>query len=183
MASGSNTRLNGCSVVLMTFRVTWKSHIRQAWTTIFYAALVPIVPIYLHYRHGIEDVTFAAVTTASGFFCLILVPHILIHFRYAMVSHGVTVDFDSQNRRVTFSSGDDVSVINDRDIKSLDMVLTRSLARDGIDVYPWQLYGYATINLHSGGQFLITSLQVPRMKIPYEFRDINVQEHLYCWPS
>ena len=77
----------------MTFRTTWKNHIRQAWPIIVYAALPVIVPIYLHFRHEIEDVTLATAIT-SGFFGLILVPHLLIHVRYTKVSRGVIVDFD-----------------------------------------------------------------------------------------
>lgn len=165
----------------MTFLVTWKSHVRQAWPIIFYATLPIIIPVYLSYVHGIEDVKFGTIL-AFAFFGLILVPHFLIHYRYTILSSGVTVKFDGQHKKITFKSRDDQKVVHDHDIASIDMVLTRSLARDELIAYPWQAYGYAIIRLRSGEKLLITSLLVPRMKIPYEFRELNVRESLYCWP-
>jgi hypothetical protein len=146
----------------MTFRASWKNHVRQAWSIVLYASLPIIVPVYLHYEHGIEDLRFATLV-ASAFFGLVFVPHFLIHLRYTLLSTGVSVQFDDLDRTITIKSRDQVKVIHDHDIESVDMVLPRSLARDEISVYPWQVYGYATLNLLSGENVLITSLVLPEL--------------------
>ena len=163
------------------YHASLTSHVRQGWPILIYALLLPGVPLYVHYVHGIEDLRFTILVTAA-FFLLILVPHLLIHLRYTFLSSAVSVEFIDQPQEIVVKFGDQTKVIHNVDIETVDLVIPRSLARKEVFVYPWQLYGYAIINLRSGEKVLITSLVVPRLKFPFKLQNVNIRESLYCWP-
>ena len=163
------------------YRASFINHLRQAWPIALYASIIPILPWWVSYFHGIDDPQFATIV-ASVLFGLVFFPHLLIHLRYSFVSSNLSVDFLDQEKEIVIKSDNYAKVIRDFDIESVDMVLPRSLARQEIFVYPWQIYGYAILKLVSGEEFLITSLVVPRLKFPFEFRNVNTRERLYCWP-
>lgn len=140
-----------------------------------------IVPAGARYALDVEDLR-VSVLVAAALFSLVFIPHVLIHVRYSIVSRRSSIEFRADSNVIIFRSNGTTKLISEDDIQSVDMVLPRSLARNEIAAYPWQLYGYAILNLTSGEKLLVTSLLVPELAFPFEFRNLNTQEGLYCWP-
>lgn len=176
-----NTNFDETNMQGDRYNMSLRSHLIQAWPIAIFSSILVIIPAGAHYYLGIEDLRFPMLV-ALILFSLVFVPHLLIHLRYARVSSHFSIEFRANEKEIVVECGKYTKVIRDADIERVDMVLPRSLARNEIAVYPWQLYGYAVLKLTSGEKLLVTSLVVPKLKFPYKFRNVGVRIGLYCWP-
>src|SRR5690606_41940961 len=56
------------------------------------------------------------------------------------------------------------------------------LAENRMLWFPWDSYNYSIIRLKSGQQFILTSLLVPNMKLPFDEQKIRLRKRFYCYP-
>ena len=90
--------------------------------------------------------------------------------------------FDEAGRSITFKCADNELSVADDDIRTVQVTLPPPLTNGSPVWFPWQEYCYAVITTSAGKQFLITCLAVPGLRWPYEFKNAEVLESLYCWP-
>jgi hypothetical protein len=90
--------------------------------------------------------------------------------------------FNSREQQIQIRRRDLTRVVADSEIASVECVAHRSLVRNEVAMYPWQAYGYAVVRLESGEHFVVTTLAVPNLQWPYEFRKAKIREVLYPWP-
>ena len=159
-----------------------QNHMIHAWSSAIFLIVLGVTAAFISYVYGVEHLPLV-LSVAGTYVGIVVALHAAIHIRYMLVSKGKWFQFDIGKRQTIIHENGETRIISDDDVLVVEVVLHRSLSRNELAFYPWQTYGYALIRLKSGDCILITTLALPKLDWPYEFRNVVVSEKLYPWPS
>ncbi len=138
-------------------------------------------PVIVLYQYGSNRLPLAFLVSGA-LFLAVFIPHAALHIRYTSVSRGLALKFDNVKKHIHVRKHGESRIVKDEQIANVQCVAHRSLTRNEAAMYPWQAYGYAIVRLRTGERLVITTLAVPDLRWPYEFRNAEIREVLYPWP-
>lgn len=168
--------------MIHTYTVTLNHHFRNAWGILIFVVGFSLAPLYLTYRHGDGNVT-SYYIVCLGFFLLLFIPQVVLHLTYYRIDKGKVFSYTSEKQKMSLHLKDGRTLEFSFDqIDYIEHSKSIPLAENRMLWFPWDSYNYSIIRLKSGQQFILTSLLVPNMKLPFDEQKIRLRKRFYCYP-
>ena len=167
---------------MKTYCINLKSHILQAWPILIHVLIVAIVPIFFKVNYGSDSVEFA-VKLSITWFCLPLIPQIVIHIKYYLLNKksvlnfcGDKISYEDEHLSVTFTQ---------KNISEVSICMPNVIKNNSVPWFPWQSYYFSRFKLNTGEEFIVTTLLLPNLMWPFELEmsKFNIRSSIFCWPS
>lgn len=168
--------------MIYRYNITLEHHFKNAWGILIFLAGYSLLPYYLVYRFGSEDIIVYYIG-CFVLFLLFFIPQLVVHLRYYWLDRGRIFYYIPDNQRFSLCLRDGREFkFSFDDIEQLERNKSYPLAENRMLWFPWDSYNYSVIRLKNGQQFIVTSLLVLNMDLPLEDSKIKLRKRFYSYP-
>ena len=161
------------------FELGWRNHWLQAWPILIHSTVLLLCPAYFYVKFGPESLSYA-LKAAVVILLVVLIPHVIIHVRYTLLCVGTVIEMDRV--RLLIRSRTSSICVRWSDVERVVVTQTRAQQNGALQWFPWDSYCYATILCKDGRKFVVLSLLVPRLEMPFGKKKVESSGVLYAWP-
>jgi len=167
----------------MTYKlkITLNHHFKNIWPIFIAVIGFSLMPIYLNYKYGSEDLHLY-IKVCFFSFLVFFIPQLVIHLAYYWANRGRVFYYAPDERRVKIEINNRTYKFILDDIEWIERNKSFALAADWYQWMPWDNYNYSVLRVKTGEQFVITSLLVPNMDLPIDESKIRLRKRFYCYP-
>lgn len=156
------------------YRAKFKYHFRTLFDVIERTVLVSLILIYFGQPN---DMLFLF----PLFFLILVLPYLIIYFKYIKLSNNVLVVIDREKRQIKVQINILLKSYSFDEVKNISRDVTKRAGRRKNPKPRWGDFYYFVIELKSGEEIIITSLMTNKATIDIDGIENKIESHGIAW--